>query len=89
MIDTSTWMWYTRDKTATVWAHAESGEVLIADCYNKNTTISSQRLNARLCSEAPHMYALLHDLTEHMTHEQYETFAEMIRRLHASQSPEN
>ena len=88
MIDTSTFMWYTRNKTATVWAHTESGEVLIADFYNKNTTISSQRLNARICSEAPQMYNLLHGLTEHMTHEQYEAFAEIIRHIHAGQSPE-
>ena len=81
MIDTSTYMWYTRDKTATVWAHAESGEVLIADCYNKNMTVSGQRLNARLCAEAPAMFVLLTEAADSMDYRHFAVFAEILQRV--------
>jgi len=88
MIDTSTFMWYTRDKTATVWAHAESGEVLIADCYNKNLTTSSQRLNARLIAEAPVMFALLQEASSTMDYDQFEVFAGILHRVSGKSDPQ-
>ena len=88
MIDTSTFMWYTNSKTTSVWAHTESGEVLIADCRNKVLNIRSQRLNARLCANAPAMFALLMDAADNMDHHHFQAFTEILQSVNGKSDPE-
>lgn len=49
--------WYAT-KTA-VWTHSAHGEILVADCTNKNVPLADQRLNARVIAAAPEMLELL------------------------------
>jgi hypothetical protein len=88
MIDTSTFMWYTNNKTTSIWAHTEMGEVQVADCRNKLVSIRSQRLHARLCSEAPAMLALLTEAADNMDAEQFAEFTQILQRVHGQSAEE-
>ena len=48
--------WLADKKQRTVWAQTSFGMMRIADCASKTLTIKSQRLNARLISQAPEMW---------------------------------
>ena len=48
--------WLADKKQRTVWAQTGFGMMRIADCASKTLTIKSQRLNARLISQAPEMW---------------------------------
>ena len=43
-----------------VWGYeGDHGIPLVADCFNKNTPVASQRANARLIAIAPQMYEII------------------------------
>jgi len=51
--------WYTVERTGSVWMRTTTGDALVADCSSKVISVTNQRLNARLISQAPRLYELL------------------------------
>lgn len=47
-----------------VWGYeTDHGIPIVADCFNKNTPMATQRANARLISIAPQMFEIIMGLT--------------------------
>ena len=55
----------TGNKGTTVWAKTSQGEVLVADCSSKATSLFAQQANAKLIALAPDMYMVLEDIRKH------------------------
>ena len=60
--DCTNGFWERKGRGTTVWSRSTLGEILIADCTNKSTPLTTQRANAKLIALSPDMYMVIEDI---------------------------
>lgn len=69
-------------KQNVVWSHHPVvGIIKIADCSSNVTSVSSQRLNARLIANAPPMLELLRDMAGYMEPDHLLAFTDIVKSI--------